>query len=177
MPTIFSHGIFAVLAGKGFLKKPAWFWLTAAVCAMIPDADVVAFRFGVPYENMFGHRGFTHSIAFALLLGAAAALLVRFFRPDGYSFSKLFLFFALVTFSHPFFDMLTDGGLGVALFAPLSAERFFFPWRPIRVSPIGARFFGAEGPNVILSEIFLVWLPAAAIFLSAMIIRRFRRPN
>jgi membrane-bound metal-dependent hydrolase YbcI (DUF457 family) len=33
--------------------------------------------------------------------------------------------------------MLTDGGLGIAVFAPFSSHRFFFPVQPIPVSPIG----------------------------------------
>lgn len=44
------------------------------------------------------------------------------------------------TASHALLDMLTDGGLGVALFVPVSNARLFFPVRPIAVSPIGAGF-------------------------------------
>jgi inner membrane protein len=60
-------------------------------------------------------------------------------------------------------DALTNGGLGVALFAPFSNERFFFPWRPIEVSPIGAGFFSARGMRVLLSEARWIWLPAATV--------------
>jgi inner membrane protein len=35
---------------------------------MLPDADVLAFKFGVAYGNMFGHRGFTHSLLFAFVV-------------------------------------------------------------------------------------------------------------
>ena len=27
------------------------------MCAVLPDADVLAFRFGIPYESVWGHRG------------------------------------------------------------------------------------------------------------------------
>lgn len=175
MPTIFSHGIFAVLTGRSFLKNPIRFWLLTALCAMTPDADVVAFRFGVPYESMFGHRGFSHSIAFALLLGAIVAFFTRRFWLKEFSFKRLFVFFSLVTLSHPLLDMLTDGGLGVALFAPFSGTRFFFPWRPIEVSPIGARFFSERGFEVILSELIWVWLPALTILLLSALIRKVRK--
>jgi membrane-bound metal-dependent hydrolase YbcI (DUF457 family) len=47
----------------------------------------------------------------------------------------LLLFLAAA--SHPLLDMLTDGGLGVALLAPFSWSRYFFPFRPIPVSAIG----------------------------------------
>ena len=39
--------------------------------------------------------------------------------------------------SHGLLDCLTDGGLGIALLAPWSAERYFAPVQPIPVSPIG----------------------------------------
>jgi hypothetical protein len=48
---------------------------------------------------------------------------------------------------------MTDGGLGVAFFAPFHNERYFFPWRPIAVSPIGMGFFSERGLEVIISEL------------------------
>jgi inner membrane protein len=57
-------------------------------------------------------------------------------------------------------DALTNGGLGVAFFSPLENERYFFPWRPVVVSPIGvASFFSETGLRVIWSELRWVWLP------------------
>ncbi|MFA7000490.1 MAG: metal-dependent hydrolase [Candidatus Paceibacterota bacterium] len=39
----------------------------AVMCPVIPDADVIApFKFGIPYDSQWGHRGFTHSISAAL---------------------------------------------------------------------------------------------------------------
>jgi inner membrane protein len=68
-----------------------------------------------------------------------------------------------VTASHGALDALTDGGLGVAFFAPFDAGRYFFPRTPIRVSPIGADFFGPRGLEVLASEALWVWLPALAL--------------
>jgi inner membrane protein len=169
MPTIFSHAVFAAVTGKAFLKKPVsvWFWFLTAVCAMIPDADVFGYSFGVARGGMFSHRGFTHSIVFALLFGAFAAFIARRFLKAPFTFAKLAVFFSLATLSHPLLDMLTDGGSGAALFAPFSNERFFFPWRPIEVSPLGLGFFSDRGRVVILSEIIWVWLPAFVILLLA----------
>lgn len=174
MPTIFSHAVFATVTGKSFIEKSfsVWFWFLTAVCAMIPDADVVGFSFGVKYESMFGHRGFTHSIFFAFLFGGFTALLVHKFLKSELSFAKIFIFFSLATLTHPLLDMLTNGGLGVALFAPFSNERFFSPWRPIEVSPIGAGFFSSRGLDVILNEILWVWIPAILILIAAKIIRK-----
>jgi inner membrane protein len=140
---------------------PVRFWLLSAACAILPDADAIGFLLGVPYNSTFGHRGFTHSILFALIIGL---LVTELFFGDAVRFSRqwwlLVLFFFVSTVSHPLLDMLTNGGLGVALFSPFSNERYFFPWHPIQVSPIGvAPFFSTRGMRVILSEMLWVWLP------------------
>lgn len=175
MPTIFTHAIFAAALGKAYASKPLpiRFWLLTAVCSMLPDADVIGFAFGVRYSSILGHRGITHSIAFAVLIGVAVAAFC-FKKPRPFSNAGLTVYFALATLSHSLLDMLTDGGLGVALFAPLSAERYFLPWRPVEVSPIGVEFFSARGLDVIASEIFYVWLPAFCVLAFALIYRRIR---
>lgn len=65
--------------------------------------------------------------------------------------------------SHPLLDALTDGGLGVAFFSPFSNERYFFPWTPIRVSPIGGSFFSARGIETLRSELVWVWGPVIVV--------------
>jgi inner membrane protein len=74
-------------------------------------------------------------------------------------------------------DSLTDGGLGVAAFAPFDDARYFAPWRPIRVSPIGAAFFSARGLAVLASEVVWVWLPALALVLLTGLYRRRSRAH
>jgi len=70
----------------------------------------------------------------------------------------------LATASHGPLDAMTDGGLGVAFFSPFNNDRYFFPWRPIRVSPIGlSRFFSERGLEVLASELLWIWLPAALL--------------
>ena len=58
----------------------------------------------------------------------------------------------VVTASHGVFDALTDGGSGVGFLWPLTNERFFFPWRPIPVAPVGHHFFGTRGLSIFLFE-------------------------
>src|SRR5205823_12908227 len=71
------------------------------------------------------------------------------------------LFFA-VTAAHPILDAMTNGGLGVAFFAPFENSRYFLPWRPVEVSPIGVRaFFTARGLAVLHSEFLWIWIPSA----------------
>lgn len=174
MPTIFSHAIFAVAIGKAYAAEThrLRFWVLTATCAMLPDADAIGFAFGVRYGSMWGHRGFTHSIVFALLVGLVVGMFAFGKLPTAKARIKLVLYFALVTLSHPLLDALTNGGLGVALFAPFSAERYFFPWRPIEVSPIGMQFFSERGLEVVASEVIWVWLPALLIYMVARICRK-----
>ena len=172
MPTIFSHAIFASAVGTTFgsTKHALRFWIFTLICPVLPDLDVLAFVFGIGYGSMFGHRGISHSIAFAIVIGLiVSALLGSAMQLARW---KLALYFAAITLSHPLLDMLTDGGLGVALLAPFSSQRFFFPWRPIEVSPIGLGFFSQRGLEVIRSEALLIWVPSILIGAVSLIIRR-----
>lgn len=177
MPTIFSHAIFATVLGKAGLKNPVsyWFWFLTAVCAIIPDADVITRSFGAERGTMLAHRGITHSIFFALFFGSLVAFFAHKFLKTGISLPKLIAFFSLATVSHPLLDMLTNGGSGAAIFAPFSNERFFFPWRPVKVSPIGLDFFGSRGFDVIISEIIWLWIPAFVVMLLAITFRKLRK--
>ena len=170
MPSVFTHSIAAWSLGPALRERPARLWVLGAVCASVPDLDVLAFRFGIPYDHMLGHRGITHSFAFAALLGVLVVGL--FFRTSAHRFA-LWAYFAAATASHGILDALTDGGRGVAFFAPFSAERYFFPWRPIEVAPIGVgRFFSERGLSVLASEFVWVWLPSLLLALCLWVWRR-----
>jgi len=167
MATIMSHGVAAVALGKlyaGREKQGALFWTAAVALSMLPDIDVLGFRFGVRYGDLWGHRGMTHSLLFALAAGTLTAFIVNKISSRS-DFFPLALFFFIVTASHGFLDALTNGGLGVAFFAPFNTQRYFFPWRPILVSPIGAAFFGPRGWRVLQNEMLWIWLPSAAVYL------------
>ena len=177
MASAFTHAFFAAAMGGAYARRrmPARFWVLSMLCAVLPDADVLAFGFGVPYDSMFGHRGITHSLVFAALLGVAVVAV--FFR-DASNRAALAAFFSLATASHAALDALTNGGLGVALFAPFDGGRYFFPFRPVEVSPIGVgAFFGEQGLAVILSELLWVWLPAGLCLALVLIFRRRSKPE
>ena len=124
--------------------------------SLLPDADVVAFALGIPYEATWGHRGATHSLAFAAAMGVLAA--VAWPRIDRSRRAAWGLVAALVVASHPLLDALTDGGLGVALAWPWSDARMFAPWRPLPVAPIGRRLLSGWGMRVMATET-LVFAP------------------
>lgn len=173
MPTILSHAVVASVIGK--VGRPTFtdrrFWRTVLFCSIVPDADVLAFRFGIPYEHWLGHRGFSHSILFALVL--ALLMVVLFFRKYGGRL-RLFLLFFLATVSHGILDAFTDGGLGVGFFIPFSDERFFAPWTPIQVSLIGRRFFSSAGLEVLSSEVIWIWLPSFVILGVVVLFKKFK---
>ena len=94
------------------------------------------------------------------------------------SASRLFVFLFLAMASHGVLDAMTNGGLGVAFFSPFNNGRYFFPFHPVEVSPIGVgRFFSQRGITVIVSEIKWLWLPSAVVVALAILVRRFKGTN
>ena len=174
MPSAFPHAVAAVGIGACFYRPgvPARVWLAGAMCSMLPDLDVVGFHFRIDYGDFWGHRGFTHSLFFAALLAGAALILAFPKGVPNLSRASLWAYLFLATASHGFLDALTDGGLGVAFFAPFSNTRYFFPWTPIRVSPIGiSRFFSARGLAVVRSELLWVCIPTLALIIFIWLVR------
>jgi inner membrane protein len=125
------------------------FW---SALSFLPDADVIGFALGVRYEDEWGHRGATHSLAFALALGTAIGLAARAVRRPAL---RTGVIASLVLASHALLDTLTDGGLGIAVFWPFDLTRYFAPWTPIPVSPIGLSFLSPYGMYVAAVELLL----------------------
>jgi inner membrane protein len=167
MASIITHSIAAVLFGKVLTNKllSKKFWLFVAIFSILPDADVISFKFGIPYESFWGHRGFTHSFLFAFIVGAIGSM---FYLKSINTLNRKFwywtFFFFLVTSTHTVLDAMTDGGLGVAFFSPFENSRHFFSFRPLEVSPLGVkRFFSARGVSILINEFSYIVLPLLAI--------------
>jgi inner membrane protein len=163
MPTILTHAAVPLALGLGLgvriIPKPLL--LAGVVACILPDLDVLAFQLHIPYADDFGHRGVTHSIAFALVLALLAMAYAQRLRC---SRAGAFSFIALSTVSHALLDMITNGGLGVALWWPWSRERLFAAWQVIEVSPLSLRhILSARGWAVLQSELLWVWLPAMLV--------------
>ena len=94
----------AVALGSGIIPRRLLEF--GVLCSILPDIDVLAFIFGIPYEAVMGHRGFTHSLLFAVLLavGFRYGSLVGRERP----WTTLFFLFG-ATISHGFLDALKKG--------------------------------------------------------------------
>lgn len=156
---------FAVAARPGRIAPRVA--LAGAVLAILPDADVIGFRFGIAYADAWGHRGATHSLMFGTVLAAAVSLAWEEARSQA-----AFLFLALAAVSHGLLDTLTDGGLGAALWWPFDDARVFAPVAPVRVSPIGAGFFSLRGLETLVSELVWIWLPCFVLLAGSRVVRR-----
>src|SRR5438552_6669041 len=172
MPSIPTHFLVGAALGQaaGARLRSDWrFWAAALVCSALPDVDVIGFGFGVRYGDLWGHRGMTHSILFAVVAGILAG---SWFGGSWLEKIGQRVLFFLITASHGALDAMTNGGLGIAFFSPFDPTRYFLPWRPILVSPIGAAFFSSRGLAVIWSEALFVWLPAVVLGVILYVCRR-----
>ncbi len=180
MASIFAHAFTAFAFSKSFSKEinTKKLWILGALCAILPDADVISFKFGIAYEDFWGHRGFTHSLLFALLLGICITAICyskKIFTKTGI---LLILYFTICTASHGVLDAMTTGGLGIAFFSPFDTTRYFLPWRPIQVSPIGAsKFFSHWGVKVILSELIWVGIPSVLFMFTMRFLKKEKKQS
>ncbi|QDL26805.1 metal-dependent hydrolase [Stenotrophomonas maltophilia] len=80
MPSIITHAAVPLAlwcaADRG--RIPPRLLVAGVIAAMLPDADVLAFALHIPYADAFGHRGASHSLLFAGVLAALAAVLAFF---------------------------------------------------------------------------------------------------
>lgn len=178
MASAFSHAITALAIGKVYTRnnisvKPATIGM---VCSAIPDLDAIGYWVGVPYQSVWGHRGITHSFLFAIILSAVA---IKLFYPAQVLFSKIYwlkwFYFFSATASHGILDAMTNGGLGVAFFAPFENSRYFFPFRPVLVSPISVTGFLSErGIAVMKSEFIWIWIPSLILIGSSALMKKIK---
>ncbi|MCB0537997.1 MAG: metal-dependent hydrolase [Bacteroidetes bacterium] len=160
MASAFGHAL-AALSFRNLIdikyKLPLKIVLLGVVYSILPDADVITFKFGIPYESVWGHRGISHSLLFSLVLALITALFLSKNKIERIIF---FVFLFISTLSHTILDAMTTGGKGVAFFAPFDNTRYFLPWRVIKVSPIGIKNFLSQwGLKVIQSELIWIGIP------------------
>lgn len=167
MASVFGHALTALTVTDLSSKKinKLKLGILTVLCSILPDADVLMFRFGFHYDHWLGHRGFFHSLFFAFIV--ALIVKVVFYNKLKWN-SKMgltiFAIFFFITASHGFLDAMTTGGRGIAFFSPFDNTRHFLPWRMIQVSPLGAsRFFSEWGIAVLKSEAYWIGIPCLLI--------------
>ena len=159
MATLYSHALVGLGMGRIFTARRMSFpfWILAAVLPMVPDCDAFS---PYAYGSIWGHRGFTHSLCFALgvsFLAAASA-----FRFLGVRFWPLLVLFFFITASHGILDAFTDGGFGIPFFWPFHDQRYG-PCGPIHVADIGFEFPDPRTSRTVRTELLYVWLPIAVL--------------
>jgi inner membrane protein len=156
-----GHIVVGMAAARVYQREQATRWSIVtsmfiwSVLSLLPDADVIGFWFGIRYADPWGHRGATHSIVSSVVLGCVVGLLGPIF---GVPRLRTAVCAILVLVSHAVLDTLTDGGLGCALFWPFDENRYFAPWEPIPVAPIGRAYFSKSGFRVAAAE-FVIFFP------------------
>jgi inner membrane protein len=165
VPSSFSHAIAGLAIATPFRLRVAYarFWVCAVICATIQDVDYL-WSWRVPrWDSMLAHRGITHSFTFAVLM-AGAVTAIGFAGTYWRGFRlRLWLAFTLVAISHGLLDSLTVHAGGVALLAPFSRARFFFPWAPL-AGPRDGWFQHLSLPARVAyeigTELVCIWLPS-----------------
>ena len=108
-----------LFAGKQLGRRAM---LIGAALQSLPDIDFIASLWLSPVEDLLAHRGFTHSILFAVLVVPLLAYITeRFFRPHKISLNRWILFFSVEVFIHLFLDAFNAYGTG--WFEPFSHYR------------------------------------------------------
>ncbi|MFP8777491.1 metal-dependent hydrolase [Hydrogenophaga sp. RWCD_12] len=141
--------------------------LAGAACGVLPDLDFLSITLHFDrYSGTYGHRGFTHSLGFALLIGLIGALWPSGGATGWRRRAGRGAFLALCTASHPLLDSLFDVGICSAWFWPLDGARHCFDWRPVPMQ--GIDLFGEER---FLLELQWIGMPLLLMANAGMLVR------
>ncbi len=176
MASLLTHAALPLLAQRGLPKltalqrRLAW---VAVVCACLPDLDLIGVLFDIRPGDPLGHRGLSHSLlAAAVIALLASALAFRSLGLGSRTWWKVTAFLFCATAANGLVDAMTVGDVGVAFFAPFDSTRYFLPWRPLPVCPLGVNeYFGRWGLLVVANELLYVLIPA---FLVSQLAYRWR---
>ncbi len=165
MASAFGHAIMGYTISKLGKTSSRLLMGIAIVTSIFPDADIILHNMGVNYDSPFGHRGFTHSIFFALIWSGFMLLIFKKIRHWA---SYLIIFFSAI--SHGLIDAMTTGGKGIGFFIPFLNDRFFLPdfMRCIKVSPMSIeRFFNnpERAFKILLSEFYWIFIPCIIVLI------------
>lgn len=119
MPLPLAHSVIGASVAAALHKKTAGWWkllFLSAFLGVCPDFDYVLNWLRVGRGGW--HHGFTHSIMFALVVGAATTLVTRWRSVHG------FVVFSAATASHTLLDYLMTESRGVSLWWPFTDHRY-----------------------------------------------------
>jgi inner membrane protein len=167
MATTYTHAIAGLAVAQVYVPgRRRWlYWTLAALLAVFPDVDVFS---SAAYGALLGHRGFTHSLIFALWMAFfVASLTFRLLRADLWALTGVFF---LAAASHGLLDALTRGGEAIPFFWPATGQRYG-NWGPIPVSDLALEIPDPRRSRALRSELMWVWVPSCA-FIVVMAVSR-----
>jgi inner membrane protein len=129
--------------------------------AQLPDFDVFGVVFGVHDLGPFGHRGASHALVTAIVVGLLSGALAR---RIGWPVVRTVVAATLAVASHGVLDACCEGGRGIPLLWPLSHARFLSPWRVLPDAPRGFKMLSRPGLLDLAVE-FVVFFPLTAFAL------------
>jgi inner membrane protein len=155
MATIYTHAFAGVGLASVLTPRPKrlLYWVLAGFLPVLPDFDSFS---TAAYGSITGHRGYTHSLAFALAVGlVAAGATYRYLHVRFWLLAALLF---LVTASHGVLDAFTNGGFGIPFLWPFTEYRWG-PYGPINVSDIAFELPDPRTSRAVRTELLYVWLP------------------
>ncbi|HEX4560193.1 MAG TPA: metal-dependent hydrolase [Gemmatimonadales bacterium] len=174
MPSSLGHALAGAAIASPLARNPVpkRFWVAAILCAAAPDLDVLWHGY-VTWGSWAAHRGFTHSLTFAVLLGTLTAALA--FREPRFAAVRWRYAVALVlaTASHGFLDGMAVYGTPVMYFWPFSTHRYLLPWHLFgyehfpRPMSIGHRVL-----RVVANEVLWIGIPSALLLAVTALFRK-----
>lgn len=104
---ILGAAVAEAVAGKKMGNKAA---MWGAIAGTLPDLDVFLMQFYHPIDASLMHRGFSHSILFALLMGPVLGWLIHRLYKKRYEQKTWMWLFFLSIITHPMLDIFTNYG-------------------------------------------------------------------
>ena len=145
--------------------------------AMLPDADVIMVAFGTSDRGVLGHRGASHSLPVALLLGLLVAYVMQ---RHGWPVVRTAVMATAAVASHAVLDLLGEGGRGLPVLWPFAEMRFQSPVRIFPDAPRWPATLSSRGiTNIAIEMLVFSPLTVYALWprLATNVARLFRRPS
>jgi len=157
----------AVAGGKIGAKAALW----GAIGGTIPDLDVFLRFLYDPLDAALVHRGFSHSLVFALIAGPLLGWISHKLSKEKFTFRMWTLLWFLSIVTHPLLDIFTNYGTQFLWpFSPRITFNSVFVIDPLYTIPfmillIGALFMKRESKRrkiwnwtgIVYSSLYLVW--------------------
>ncbi|HWS88247.1 MAG TPA: metal-dependent hydrolase [Pyrinomonadaceae bacterium] len=130
MPTPISHGLFGASLMAAVLPRRPRYWRPLAAGALLANAADLDFLLVFLFRSRAWHRGFTHSLVFAL------AVFLCFLLTLGRERVREAAAFGLAYASHVLLDFgTTVESRGVELLWPFSSDRLGLRWWGLSETP------------------------------------------